>query len=51
MGTGGLAQKCRPILAETSKITNLYAQVVNRLSPRNWPTLAMMASSASAAAW
>jgi hypothetical protein len=34
-----LRQKCRPTLSETSKMTNLYAQVVNRLSPRNCPSL------------
>jgi len=38
-------------LVDTSKMTNLYAQVVNRLSPRNWPSLAVIAMSASAAAW
>jgi len=49
----GIQRHCRvppevpPILADTSK---LYAQVVNRL-PRNCPTFAVMASSASAAAW
>jgi hypothetical protein len=47
----GLRQKCRPILAEMSKMTNLYAQVVNRLSPRNCPILPVIASSASPAAW
>src|SRR5215468_11020377 len=50
-GTLGWRQKCRPIFAETSKMTNLYAQVVNRLSPRNCPSLPVMAISASAAAW
>ena len=38
--TPGSLQKCRPNVADTSKITNLYAQVVNRLSPRNWSSLA-----------
>ena len=47
----GFRQKCRPILSDTSKMTNLYAQVVNRLSPRNCPSLPVMATSASAAAW
>src|SRR5690242_13975068 len=32
-------------------MTNLYAQVVKRLSPRNCPALAMMATTASAVAW
>src|SRR5215475_15180751 len=50
-GTLGWRQKCRPILADTSKMTNLYAQVVNRLSPRNCPSLPVMAISASAGAW
>ena len=43
--------KCRPIFADASKMTNLYAQVLNRLSPWNCPILAVMASSASGAAW
>jgi hypothetical protein len=38
-------------LADTSKMTNLQAQVVNRLSPRNCPSLPVMAIGASAAAW
>lgn len=32
-------------------MTNLYAQVLNRLAPWNCPILAVMASSASGAAW
>ena len=47
----GRAQKCLAILAETSNTANEYAQVVNRLSPRNWASLAVTASVASAAAW
>ena len=43
--------KCRPIFADASKMTNLYAHVLNRLSPWNCPILAVMASSASGAAW
>jgi hypothetical protein len=35
MGTVGFCQKWRPILVDTSKMANLQAQVVNRLSPRN----------------
>jgi hypothetical protein len=50
IGTVGLRQKCRPIFVDTSKITNLYAQVVTRLSPRNCLTLATIATMASAAA-
>jgi hypothetical protein len=41
----------RPIFADTSKMTNLYAQVLNRLSYWNCPILAVRASSASGAAW
>jgi len=35
MGTVGFLQKRRPLLVDTSKMANLQAQVVNRLSPRN----------------
>src|SRR5262249_62148197 len=49
--TAGWRQKCCPILADTSKMANLYAQVVNRLSPRSCPSLPVIAISASAAAW
>jgi hypothetical protein len=48
--TPALRQKWRPIFVDTSKMTNLNTQVVKRVSPRNSPTLAMIASSASAAA-
>ena len=47
----GWRQKCLPILADTSRMTNRYAQVVKRLSPRNCVILAMMATTASAVAW
>jgi len=49
-GLGGWRQKCRPILLDTSKMANLYARVVKRLSPRNWPIFPMIATTASAAA-
>ena len=49
--TTGCRQKCRPILADTSNMTNLYAHVVKGLSPRNCPSLAVTASRASDAAW
>jgi hypothetical protein len=51
MGTLGLRQECRPILVDTSNITNLYAHVVERLSPRNWSSLAVIVTIASEAAW
>jgi hypothetical protein len=49
-GLGGWRQKCRPILLDNRKMANLYARVVKRLSPRNWPIFPMIATTASAAA-
>ncbi len=43
-------QKCRAILLDTSNMTNLYAQVVNLLSPRKPAIFDRIAISASSLA-
>jgi len=50
MLAGRFRQKCRPILVDTSNITNLYAHVVKRLSPRKLVTFDLIAIRASSLA-
>jgi len=48
---GCRCQACRATLPETSNTTNLYAHVVNRLSPWKSSSLARIANTASSVAW
>lgn len=48
---GRTLPEVRPSLLDTSRTANLYAQVVNRLFPRSWASLVVIANRALSADW